>query len=93
MQIASRADFGNGLHTASTQPYFYEGGYIYGELETSCALPVTVDGKCVTGELVFLKNKDGSPNHCTGSVTLPVDLSAKMRWTQSSLSNRTLKSL
>ena len=58
MQIASRADFGNGL---LTEPYFYEGGYICGELETSCALPVTVDGKCVTGELVFLKNKDGSP--------------------------------
>ena len=71
---------------------FTRGGYINGELETSCALPITVDGKCVTGELVFLKSKDGFP-HCTGNVTLPVDLSAKMRWTQSSLSKKTLKSL
>ena len=34
---------------------------MHGAFDSSHALPISRDGKCVTGELVFLQNKDGSP--------------------------------
>ena len=34
---------------------------MHGAFDSSHALPISHDGKCVTGELVFLQNKDGSP--------------------------------
>ena len=61
MQIATKADFGQGLHSASTEPYFFEGAYMHGAFDSSHALPISRDGKCVSGELVILQNKDGSP--------------------------------
>ena len=30
MQIATKADFGQGLHSASTEPYFFERAYLHG---------------------------------------------------------------
>ena len=61
MQIATKADFGQGLHSASTERYFFEGAYMHGAFDSSHALPISRDGKCVSGELVLLQNKDGSP--------------------------------
>ena len=45
MQIKGAEDFGEGCHTASTEPYFYDSAYK--PVKRDYALPIDKCGKCV----------------------------------------------
>ena len=83
MRIATKADFGQGLHSASTEPYFFEGAYMHGAFDSSHVLPISRDWKCVNA-----KTKMVLPNPYTGNVMLPVNPSVMRRLIPLSLSKR-----
>ena len=47
LQLNTKDDFGEGCHTQTTEPYFYEATYLY--LRES-PIPVNGDGKCRLGD-------------------------------------------
>ena len=57
MQISGADDFGDGCHTASTEPYFYDSAYSH--VKRGFALPVDEHGKCILATEITIDNKSG----------------------------------
>ena len=55
MQIKGAEDFGEGCHTASTEPYFYDSDYE--PVKRDYALPIDECGKCVLANEITDDNK------------------------------------
>ena len=55
MQINGAEDFGEGCHTASTEPYFYDSAYK--PVKRDFALPIDECGKCVLADEIVADSK------------------------------------
>ena len=55
MQISEADDFGEGCHTASTEPYFYDSAY--NPVKREFALPVDEYGRCILATEVATDDK------------------------------------
>ena len=56
MQIKGAEDFGEGCHTASTEPYFYDSAYK--PVKKKYALPIDESGKCILASKLITDNKN-----------------------------------
>ena len=61
MQIKGAEDFGEGNHTASTEPYFYDSAYK--PVKRNYALPIDECGKCILVDEIIPDNKSSK---CSG---------------------------
>ena len=61
MQIKGAEDFGEGSHTASTEPYFYDSAYK--PVKRNYALPIDECGKCILVDEIIPDNKSSK---CSG---------------------------
>ena len=48
MQIKGSKDFGEGCHTASSEPNLYDSAYM--PVKRLCALPLDENGKCILAD-------------------------------------------
>ena len=80
MQISGAEDFGEGCHTVSTEPYFYDAAYK--PVKRDYALPIDEYGKCVLAkEIIAERTKTSKHNHknqpikwvCTLECKIPSD--------------------
>ena len=55
LQISGAEDFGEGCHTASTEPFFYDSAYK--PVKRDYALPIDECGKCVLATEIVADNK------------------------------------
>ena len=56
MHIKGAEDFGEGCHTASTEPYFYDSAYE--PVKTDYALPIDKCGKCLLASEITVDKMD-----------------------------------
>ena len=69
LNITGRDDFGEGCHTASSEPYFYDAAYQH--IQRACAFPIDDDGRCVVAKEIGSSEYAGSKGqqpakwHCT----------------------------
>ena len=61
MQISGADDFGEGCHTASTEPYFYDSAYNH--VKRGFALPVDEYGRCILNTEITIENKSHRKQH------------------------------
>ena len=61
LQIEGKEDFGEGCHTASTEPYFYDSCYQI--VQRDYALPIDENGKCVVAKEVESKTETKHRKH------------------------------
>ena len=61
LQIEGKEDFGEGCHTASTEPYFYDSCYQI--VQRDYALPIDENGKCVVAKEVESKTETKHQKH------------------------------
>ena len=59
MQISGADDFGEGCHTASTEPYLYDSAY--NPVKRGFALPVDEYGRCILATEITTDDKSGKP--------------------------------
>ena len=79
MQISDAEDFGEGCHTASTEPYFYDSAYK--PVKGDYALPTDECGKCVLASEIIADSKTSKCNRskqpmkwaCTNECKIPTD--------------------
>ena len=51
LKIEGKEDFGEGCHTASTEPYYYDSAYKL--VKRDYALPIDENGKCVVANEIL----------------------------------------
>ena len=61
MQISGADDFGDGCHTASTEPYFYDSAY--NPVKRGFALPVDEYGRCILATEITTDDSKSAKHH------------------------------
>ena len=55
LDIKVKEDFGEGCHTTSSEPYYYDEAYQL--IKRDAAIPVDHDGKCVIAKVISKSDK------------------------------------
>ena len=58
LNIKSRDDFGEGCHTASSEPFYYDAAYQ--AVQRACAIPIDENGRCVVANEISSSGNDTS---------------------------------